>query len=149
MALIRWEPVPVNRFFNSFFDTPTVAPAQGLRRWTPAIDVIENDSDYTLRADLPGLTDKDIAIELEDDVLTVSVERRAEHEQRTGGYHRIERSSEPFRRSLRLPEAIDPESITARFENGVLEVTVPKPEPRTPHKVAITVGAGAEKPAGE
>ena len=149
MALIRWEPVPVNRFFNSFFDTPTVAPARGLRRWTPAVDVIENETDYTLRADLPGLSEKDIAIELDSDVLTISGERRSEHEERAGGYYRIERSSGSFRRSLRLPEGVDPESITAQFENGVLEVTVPKPAERTPRKVAITVGAGAEEPAGE
>ena len=149
MALIRWEPVPVNRFFNSFFDTPTVAPVRGLRRWTPAVDVIENEADYTLRADLPGLTEQDIAIELDDDVLTVSGERRSEHEEHAGGYYRIERGSGAFSRSLRLPEGIDPESITARFERGVLEVTVPKPAQRTPRKVAITVGAGTEQPAGE
>jgi HSP20 family protein len=149
MALIRWEPVPVNRFFNSFFDTPTVAPARGLRRWVPAVDVIENESDYTVRADLPGLSEQDIAIELDNDVLTVSGERRSEHEERAGGYLRIERGSGSFHRSLRLPEGIDPESITAGFENGVLEVTVPKPAQRTPRKVAITVGAGAESSAGE
>jgi len=149
MALIHWEPVPVNRFFNSFFDTATAAPSHGLRRWTPAIDVVENETAYTLRADLPGLTEKDIAIELDNDVLTVSGERRSEHEERAGGYHRLERSSGSFRRSLRLPEGVDHEAITARFENGVLEVTVPKPAQRTPRKVAITVGSGAgsESPA--
>ena len=148
MALIRWEPVPVNRLFNSFFDTPTVAPVRGLRPWTPAVDVIENEADYTLRADLPGLTEQEIAIELDNDVLTVSGERRSEHEERAGGYYRIERGSGVFSRSLRLPEGIDPESITAQFEHGVLEVTVPKHAQRTPRKVAITVGAGTEQPAG-
>lgn len=149
MALIRWEPVPVNRFFNSFFDTPTVAPVRGLRRWTPAVDVIENETDYRLRADLPGLTEQDIAIELENDVLTISGERHTEHEERAGGYHRIERGSGSFRRSLSLPEGIEPESISAHFENGVLELTIPKPAQRSPRKVAITVGAGAGSPAGE
>ena len=143
MALIRWEPVPVNRFFNSFFDTATAAPAAGLRRWTPAIDVVEKDAEYVLRADLPGLTEQDIAIEFEHDVLTVSGERRAEHEEQHAGYHRIERSSGAFRRALRLPEGIDPEAVTAHFANGVLEVTVPKPEQRKPRKVAITVGTGS------
>lgn len=149
MALIRWEPVPVNRFFNSFFDTPTVAPARGLRRWTPAVDVIENSSGYTLRADLPGLSEKDITVELESNVLTVSGERRSEHEERTGGYYRLERSSGSFRRALALPEGVNPEAITAQFENGVLEVTVPKPAQPAPRKVAITVGSGAgsESPA--
>ena len=108
MALIRWEPVPVNRFFNSFFDTPTVAPAQGLRRWTPAVDVIENDTDYTLRADLPGLSDKDIAIEVEDNVLTVSGERRSEHEQRAGGYCGSSAARERFAARCDCPRASTP-----------------------------------------
>ncbi|MDQ2895974.1 MAG: Hsp20/alpha crystallin family protein [Actinomycetota bacterium] len=150
MALIRWEPIPVNRFVNSFFDTQTVAPARGQRRWTPAVDVLENETDYTLRADLPGLSEKDVAIEVENDVLTIAGERRSEHEERTGGYYRLERSSGSFRRSLQVPEGVDPGAIIAQFENGVLEVTIPKPARRTPRKVAITVGsvAGSESSAG-
>ena len=145
MALIRWEPVPMNRLFNSFFDTPTGAP-NPLRRWTPAIDVVEAETDYVLRADLPGISEDEVSIELEDNVLTVSGERKAEHEERTGGYYRIERSSGSFRRSLRLPEGVDPEAVKATFEHGVLEVRVPKPEQRKPRKVAITVGGDEPKP---
>ncbi|HET9103891.1 MAG TPA: Hsp20/alpha crystallin family protein [Solirubrobacteraceae bacterium] len=149
MALIRWEPVPVNRFFNSFFDTPTVAPATGLRRFTPAIDIIERDEDYLVRADLPGLTEKDVDIEFENDVLTISGSRTTAHEESRDGYRRIERSSGAFRRALRLPEGVDPEALSAQFANGVLEIAVPKPEQRKPRKVAITVGPGASAPAVE
>jgi HSP20 family protein len=144
MALIRWEPVPVHRLFNSFFDTPTAAPAGTLRRWTPAIDVVETESEYVLRADLPGLTEQDVNVELENDVLTVSGERKSEQEERKAGYYRIERSSGSFRRALRLPEGVDPEAIKASFEHGVLEVRIPKPEQRKPRKVAISVGGGSE-----
>jgi len=144
MALIRWEPVPVHRLFNGFFDTPTAAPAGTLRRWTPAIDVVETESDYVLRADLPGLTEQDVSIELENDVLAVSGERTSEREERMAGYQRIERSSGSFRRSLRLPEGVDAEAVTATFEHGVLEVRVPKPEQRKPRKVEISVGRGAD-----
>ena len=143
MALIRWEPVPVNRFFNSFFDTPTVAPGGGLRRFTPAVDIVETDDSYELRADLPGLTEADVEIEFENDVLTISGQRSSEREERSGGYYRIERSSGSFRRAVRLPEGVDPEAVTANFANGVLEVTVPKPEQRKPRKVAITVGSSS------
>lgn len=144
MTVIRWEPVSVHRLFNSFFDTATAASAGTLRRWTPAIDVVEDESDYVLRADLPGLTAQDVSIELENDVLTVSGERKSEHDVRKAGYYRIERSSGSFRRSLRVPEGVDPEAVKATFEQGVLEVRVPKPEPRKPRKVAISVGGGTE-----
>ncbi|MGI8714624.1 MAG: Hsp20/alpha crystallin family protein [Solirubrobacteraceae bacterium] len=141
MALTRWEQVPINRLFNSLFDTPTAQHA-GVRRWLPATDLIESDSHYVLRADLPGVAEDDINVELDNDVLTISGERKSEHEDRKAGYYRVERTSGNFRRSVRLPEGIDSESIKATFERGVLEVSVPKPEQSKPRKVQITVGAG-------
>jgi HSP20 family protein len=147
MALIRWEPDPVHRLFNTLFDTPTVASAP-VRRFAPATDLIESDSHYILRADLPGLSEDDVNVELDGNVLTVSGERRSENEDRKAGYYRVERSYGSFRRSVRLPEGVDAEAITATFDKGVLEVAVPKPEAAKPHKVQITVGSG-EKPAIE
>ncbi len=154
MALIRWEPArelqtiqqEMNRLFGSFLDSqPLAAAANGeqARRWIPSMDLVEEGEHLVLRADLPGVSEKDVNIELEDDVLTISGERRAEHEDRREGYYRIERASGRFSRSLTLPEGIDPESIEARFENGVLEVRIPKPEGRKPRRVAINVGSGA------
>jgi HSP20 family protein len=97
-----------------------------------------------LRADLPGVEEKDVKIELEDNVLTISGERKAEHEQRDEGYYRIERAHGQFARSLTLPEGVNAEGIVARFDRGVLEVKIPKPEQRKPHRVTIGVsGAGA------
>jgi HSP20 family protein len=141
MALIRWEPVPMNRLFNSLFDTPTVQNAAA-RRWVPATDLIESDTHYVLRADLPGVSEDDINIELDHDVLTISGERKSEQTDRRPGYYRVERTSGSFRRSVRLPEGVDGEAITATFDRGVLEVSVPKPEQVQPRKVQITVGAG-------
>jgi HSP20 family protein len=157
MALIRWEPVrelgtiqnEMNRLFNSFFDTPTPGNGQTLRRWIPAMDLIETETDFVLRADLPGLSEADVNIELEDNVLTVSGERKEEHEDRKAGYYRVERSSGAFRRSLTLPEGVDPASVKATFDRGVLEVTVPKPEQRIPRKVQISVGGASGSPAIE
>ena len=157
MALIRWEPArelgtiqnEMNRLFNSFFDTPTPTGNGGaLRRWIPAMDLVETDNDFILRADLPGLAEQDVNIELEDNVLTISGERKAEHEERQEGYYRVERSSGSFRRSLTLPDGVEPDSVKATFDRGVLEVRVPKPEERKPRKVSISVGAG-EQPAIE
>ncbi len=151
MALIRWEPArelgtlqsEMNRLFNTFFDTPA-QPHNGGRGWIPAMDLVETDSDFVLRADLPGLSEDDVNIELEDNVLTVSGERKAEHEERKEGYYRIERTSGAFRRTLTLPEGVDPASVKASFDRGVLEVRIPKPEQRKPRRVAIAVGAGHE-----
>jgi len=150
MALIRWEPVrelhtmqnEMNRLFNTFFDSPT--PNGGgqtvARRWIPAMDVVETEEHFVLRADLPGLSESDVNIEVEDNVLTVSGERKSEHEQRGEGYYRVERSFGSFSRSLTLPEGINADSIQAKFENGVLEVRIPKPEQPKPRKVQISLG---------
>jgi HSP20 family protein len=150
MALVRWEPVrelsslqnDMNRLFNTFFDTTT--PGNGgsaPRRWIPAMDLVETDDQFVLKADLPGLTEEDVSIDVEGDVLTVSGERKAEHEDKREGYVRVERSFGAFRRSLTLPEGVDPEAVTASFDRGVLEVRIPKPEQRKPRRVAIQVGA--------
>jgi HSP20 family protein len=150
MALIRWEPVrelgtiqsEMNRLFNSFFDTPTHAGAP-LRRYVPAMDLVDTGDAFVLKADLPGLSESDVNIEVHDNVLTVSGERKSEHEDRKGAYYRVERSYGSFRRSLTLPEGVDPEAVTATFDKGVLQVTVPKPEQQAPRKVQITVGGAS------
>ena len=152
MALVRWEPVrelsslqnEMNRLFNAFFDTPSSGGGNGgtgtVRRWLPAMDLVETDEHFVLRADLPGLSQDDVEIELEDNVLTVSGERKAEHEEKGEGFYRMERSFGQFRRALTLPEGVNADAITAGFDKGVLEVRIPKPEARKPRKVAIQVG---------
>lgn len=153
MALIRWEPVrelntiqsDMNRLFNTFFASPTAGNGGSFRRWIPAMDLVETENDFVLKADLPGLSDGDVKIEVEDNVLTISGERKSEREERKDGYYRVERPSGSFRRSLTLPEGVDPESVQANFERGVLEVRIPKPEERKPHKVEISVGGEEPK----
>ena len=148
MALVRWEPVrelntiqgEINRLFNTFFDTPVSAGEGVGRRWLPAMDLVEADDRYVLRADLPGLSEEDVNIEVENDVLTVSGERKAEHEQREEGFHRVERSFGAFSRSLTLPKGVDPDAVSARFDRGVLEIRIPKPEARKPRRISIANG---------
>ena len=127
----------VNRLFNTL-----LAPESGRsQRWAPAMDLVEADDHYVLRADLPGMDEKNVSIEINDNVLTVSGERRDEQEQSRRGWHRVERSFGRFTRSLTLPEGIDPDAISAGFDKGVLSITVPKPEERKPRRVQISVGA--------
>ena len=112
------------------------------------MDVVETDDHYVLRADLPGLSEGDVNVELEDNVLTISGKRSTEHEERKNGYRRVERSYGSFSRSVTLPEGVDADGIQANFDKGVLEVQVAKPEQIKPRKVAITVGsAPAPAPA--
>lgn len=147
MAIVRWEPFrelttlhdEMNRLFSTMFDG-SVNGQTTMRRWMPAMDLIETDDHFVLRADLPGLTENDVNIEVEDNVLTVSGERKAEQEINKDGYHRIERAFGSFRRSLELPEGVDAEAVTASFDRGVLEVLIPKPEERKPRKIQIGVG---------
>jgi HSP20 family protein len=104
------------------------------------MDLVETDDSFVLKADLPGLSEGDVAIEVEDNVLTVSGERKSEHEDKGEGYMRVERSYGSFRRSLTLPKGVDAEAVTASFDKGVLEVRIPKPEERKPRRVSISVG---------
>jgi HSP20 family protein len=138
--LMRPEPFSqeVNRLFNTLFDA---GDAQG-HRWAPAMDLVEAEDHFVLKADLPGLGEDDVSIEVQDNTLTVSGERKAEHEEREKGWYRVERSFGRFSRSLTLPEGIDPNAIAASFDNGVLEVRIPKPEERKPRRISIKAGNG-------
>jgi HSP20 family protein len=132
----------MNRLFGSFFEGPVTAGTNGevVRRWIPPMDLVEGDGEFVLRADLPGVGEDDVKIELEDNVLTISGQRHSSREEHKGGYRRVERASGSFSRSLTLPEGVEAESVKAHYENGVLEVRIPKPEERKPQRVAISVG---------
>ena len=144
MTIVRWEPLrelnslqtEMNRLFNSAFEGPGGNGA-AMRRWTPAMDLLETGDHFVLRADLPGVSEEDVSIELEDSTLTIAGERKAEHEDRQEGYYRVERATGSFQRSLTLPKGVDPESVTAAFDRGVLEVRIPKPEERKPRRIHI------------
>lgn len=151
MALIRWEPAreieslqqEVNRLFGSMFEAQGRRTGGGSRGWLPAMDLVEKDDQYLLKADLPGVPPEDVKIELEDDVLTISGRRESSHESHNEGVHRVERASGEFSRSLTLPAGVDPEKVQASFEHGVLEVRIPKPEGHKPRRVEISVGGKA------
>ena len=143
MALLM-KPEPLagdfNRLFNTLFDQSQP------QRWVPAMDLVEADDHFLLRADLPGLTEDDVNIEFRDNTLTISGERKAEHEQAERGWYRLERQFGKFSRSLSVPDGVNPDAVEARFADGVLEVRIPKPEARKPRRIAISGGNGS-KPA--
>ena len=146
--LMRPDPfsTDVNRLFNTLMGGGN---GEQEHRWSPAMDLVEAEDHFLLKADLPGLTDEDVNIEVRDGILQVSGERKVEHESRERGWYRMERSFGRFSRSLTLPDGIDADAISAGFENGVLEVRIPKPEERQPRRIEIKGAKGEGKAAIE
>lgn len=138
----------MNRLLTSFFDTPT-GRTGAVKRWVPAMDLVETADAYVLRADLPGVAEADVSVQLEDGLLTVAGQRESTTKDEREGYMRLERSTGSFQRSLRLPDGVDAGAVTASFDQGVLEVRVPKPEQIKPQKVEIAIGRGEATPAAE
>lgn len=106
---------------------------------TPAVDILEKDGNLMLRAELPGMEEKDIELKLEGSVLTLRGERRFESEDQSGSYHRIERRYGSFSRSFTLPDSADLDKVKADYKNGVLTVTVPQRPESRPREIAVSV----------
>jgi HSP20 family protein len=129
----RWDHL-FDDFFADFPRWPSLRrplDIEPLRRLaggdlTPAVDIKEQDNGYLISVELPGINDKDIAVEVQDDLLTVRGEKRAEREEKDKGYHLTERSYGSFMRSFRLPPDADAGQTNATFSKGVLNISVPK-----------------------
>ena len=121
---------------------------EGLSRasWTPQIDVFERGGQLIVHADLPGLRQEDVRVNVDQSVLTLAGERTHTHEHEKGGVYRCERSYGSFERSIALPDGVDPAAIKASFENGVLEVTIPMPKETRAAGRNIPISAKTESP---
>ena len=97
-------------------------------RWSPQVETFRRGDNLVIRADIPGVRKEDVKLEVENDVLTISGERREEHEEKQDNYYRSERSYGQFSRSIPLPEGVNTEKCSATFNDGVLEVTLPAPK---------------------
>lgn len=150
MSLVRFDPFrdmrTVNDRFDRLFNEALARRAEQpsedepLRAsWLPAVDVHENENAISLRAELPGMKEDDIALTIDRGRLTVQGEKRLEKEDTDGEYRRIEASYGSFYRSFPLPDTVDQDNINARFENGVLHVTLPKVEAAKPKRIALTI----------
>ena len=131
-GLTRWNET-LDQFFNDFANTP--AAESGLL--APAIDVSEDESRLTVTAELPGLEKKDIELTVKDGLLMLRGEKRMEEEKKDAKFHRIERRYGSFYRALALPDSVDADSVDARFQNGVLVVTLPKRPESKPRNIGI------------
>jgi HSP20 family protein len=147
MALVRWDPFrdlsALQCEVNRLFTRATGGEVAERQSWIPAIDVVETDDAIVLKAELAGMKPEDINIEVQDNVLTLSGERRFEEEVKEDKFYRIERRYGSFSRSLALPPTVDDGKVDAKYDNGVLEIRVPKAEVVRPKRIKVTVG-GAE-----
>lgn len=124
MRIARYEPWPFVDLINRDFDR--IANRTAGARWVPAVDIIEEQDAFLLRADVPGVDNADIDVSMDNGVLSVSGERRAEERKEDTGTQRIERATGRFLRRFTLPDTTDAKGITAKSRNGILEVTIPK-----------------------
>jgi HSP20 family protein len=116
--------------------------AAGTFDWSPQTEIFERGNELVVRADLPGLKKDDIDVDLEEDRITIRGERKSEHEENREGIYRSERSYGSFYRTIPLPQGVDGDKAKADFHDGVLEITMPKPETK-PRGRKIEIGGGA------
>jgi HSP20 family protein len=129
----------IDYLFNDFArGWPSAGRAMEL---TPSMNVAETDKEIEVTAELPGLEEKDVQVNLADNVLTIKGEKKAEKEEKDKNYHLLERSYGSFSRRLELPAGTDADAIKASISNGVLKVTVPKPAPAQVKKVPVKAAA--------
>ena len=115
--------------------------------WSPTADILETANEITINAELPGLTEKDVDIQIDNNVLTIKGERTQEKEFEEKGYRRVERAYGKFFRSFTLPVTVEAEKIAATFNNGLLEVHLPKKESAKPKTIKVEVKKALSKAA--
>lgn len=131
-----------DRFTSGFGLSPF--PAFGFEREfvaSPAVDITEDDKSFTLSAELPGMSEKDIQVSLAGDTLTIKGEKRKERDEKNNGAYLMERTYGEFRRSFILPDGVDSDKIVAKFANGVLTLTLPKTARVAPKQIEVKTAA--------
>ena len=141
-TLVRWEPFrelasfqnEMSRWMNGLLD----GPGRVTQNWVPSLDVWETESEVVYAFDLPGIPQDKISIEVKEDTLTVTAEREKTEESSDEGFYRYERRYGTFARAVGLPPGVDQDHISASYDNGVLEIRVPKPEEQKPRRIALS-----------
>jgi HSP20 family protein len=146
MAIVRWRPVgdlvsmqdEMNRVFEDLWRrSPRSGSLGAATAWWPSIDVQETQNEFRIAAELPGLKRDDVKISLTDNVLTLRGEKRSEQGRESEGWHQMERAYGVFERSFQLTCPVDASKVKARFEDGVLTITLPKSEESRPREISI------------
>ena len=133
----------LERTFEDVFERPFMMPSfyfrpDGERGWMPAIDIYEKEDKYIVKAELPGMKEEDIDVSVVGDTLTIKGERKTEEEVKDEDYYRCERAYGSFMRSISLPSEVEADKIEAKYEDGVLEVSLPKAAEVKPKRVTVS-----------
>ena len=136
MSVVRYEPWSLLNRFRRELDQTFETGAQDVS-WTPAVDIHEEAKQFVVRADLPGVTPKDIEITAEKGVLSLRGVRKFEQRKDDGHYSRVERVSGKFVRTFTLPDNVQTDAIKASFKDGVLELSIPKIAKQEPRRIEV------------
>ena len=145
MPIVRWEPFRdlvttqdrFNRLFNETFSRVFGDEGTSSKAWLPPVDIVENDNNVVLKAELPGINPNDIEVRVEDNTLYMKGERKFEKDVKEENLHRVERSYGSFNRTFALPSSIDADKVQAEYKDGVLTLTMPKREEAKPKTIKI------------
>jgi HSP20 family protein len=147
MVFSKWDPFRdvvvlqdrINRLFEDAFPRSKDIGEMNLFAWQPVVDIFKAGSGIVIQAELPGVKKSQIEVEVKDNILTIKGERHREDPIPENDFYRRERSFGTFGRSFNLPYPVKPDSIKARFKDGVLEVEIPRPEVDQPRQVAVSI----------
>ncbi len=143
MTLAKWDPVrnlvSLQERMNRLFEDSMKSPEDPMDRgaWSPPVDIYETEKDIVVSAELPGIDQKDVDVEVREGVLTIKGERRFMKDVKEESYHRVERSYGRFSRVFALPKNVETEKVSAHYDKGVLEVRLPKSAKSQAHTVKI------------
>jgi HSP20 family protein len=146
MELVRWKPArdmfslqnSMNHFFDDFFfPMGRGETVRNVWNWNPKVDIYEEEDQIVVTAELPGVDKKDIEVDVRDGVLTLKGERSADNEVKEKNYYRKERSFGKFERSFKLQRDVDPGKITADYKDGILKVSIPRPDEVKPKQITV------------
>ena len=140
----RWEPfrdmlslrADMDRLFSSLFGG-THEEREGL--WAPIVDIEEDNDNITVKAEIPGMNKDDIKVSVQSNILTITGERKHESETKNKTFHRVERSYGKFSRMITLPTDVDSDNVKANYKDGILSITLPKPEADKPKQIDVEI----------
>ena len=149
MSVARWDPFgdlfsiqnEMNQLFGRVFGQQPGLGEAGQRAWAPVLDISERKDAYLVTVEVPGVKPEDLDITLEGGVLTVRGERRFQQQSTEQQWHRVERRYGAFRRSITLPSQVQEDKVEASFEDGLLQIVVPKAEAAMPKRIEVRAGS--------
>ncbi len=158
MTLVRWKPMRSMTAWNPVTDLASeivsmqqeidnmfdrfrggISDSGSLTRWTPATDIVEQDNEYIVRMEVPGVDKNNVKITVMNNVLSVEGERKVEEEKNDKNFHRVERAYGSFYRSFTLPSTVLNNKIEASYLDGVLSITIPKAEEAKPKEIEVKI----------